>query len=73
LARSIVSDVTKLWVVDAGLEILFAESMAVTRQKSVAWIGRSAVGMKPVSLTPSELVPVATMELNVEVLEISKR
>ena len=42
-----VSDVTKLCVADAGLEIAFAGSMAVTRQNSVVLIGRSAVGMKP--------------------------
>jgi hypothetical protein len=36
-------------------------------------IGRSAVGMKPVSLTPSELVPVTRIEPNVEAVEISNR
>src|SRR5882757_9347031 len=73
LVRSMVSEVTKLCVVDGGLETLFAGSTAVTRQNSVVLIGRSAVGMKPVSLTPSELVPLRRMAPNVEAVEISNR
>ena len=68
-----VSEVTKLCVADAGLEIPLAGSIAVTRQNSVALIGRSAVGMKPVSLTPSAVVAVARIELNVEEVETSNR
>ena len=40
-----VSEVTKVCVADAGLEMPLVESIAVTRQNSVAWIGRSAVGV----------------------------
>jgi hypothetical protein len=73
LVRSIASDVKKPCGADGGLETALVGSMAVTRQKSVAWIGRSTGGMKPVSLTPSVLVALRRTEPKAGVKDISNR
>src|SRR5712691_11184220 len=71
--RSMASDVVKLCGAVGALDTELAASMAVARQKSVASIGRSAVGMKPVSLTPSTLVALVRIVLNVDAVAISNR
>src|SRR5262249_47820262 len=64
LLRSIASEVVKLIAAVGALDTEFAASRAVALQNSVALIGRSVVGMKPVSLTPSGTVAVTVTGLN---------
>src|SRR5215470_7761090 len=66
LLRSIASDVVKLCAAEVPPVIELAASRAVARHHSGALIGRSDVGMKPVSLTPSLTVAVTISGLNVE-------
>ena len=71
LLRSIASDVVKFSAVVGALDTALVASMAVARQKSGALIGRSEVGMKPVSLTPSATVAVTRIGLNVDAVAMS--
>jgi hypothetical protein len=61
----------KLWTALGELVTLFAASIAVALQNRSTRVGRSLVGMNPVSLTPSVLLPVTTIEPKPESLAIS--
>src|SRR5262245_49013896 len=66
LLRSMASDVVKFCAAEVAPTIELAASSAVARHQRGALIGRSEVGMKPVSLTPSFTVAVMSSGLNVE-------
>src|SRR5205085_11980621 len=53
LLRSMANDVVKLCAAEVAPVIALAASSAVARHHNGVLIGRSVVGMKPVSLTPS--------------------
>src|SRR5476651_445623 len=63
----------KLWTALGTLEMLSAASVAVARQYNAPVDGRSIVGMKPVSLTPSVFVPLVRIDAKVGDVLISKK
>src|SRR5437870_7304425 len=65
--------VVKLCAALGALVTPFDASIANARQKNVALIARLLAGVKPVSFTPSTLVPVATIVVKALVVAISKR
>src|SRR5262245_24853608 len=71
LLRSIASDVVKLCAALVALVMELAASRAVARQNSGALMGKSDVGIKPVSLTPSLTVAVMSSGLNAEDVAMS--
>src|SRR5712691_378419 len=61
----------KLWTALGALVTPFAASAAVALQKRVPVDGKLDGGTNPVSLTPSETVPVTRIEANVDTVLIS--
>src|SRR6267154_3446308 len=61
----------KLWTGLGALDAPLATSIAVALQKRVPVVGKSDVGMNPVSLMPSELKPVIRIDAKLAAVLIS--